>query len=237
MYTGTGIYSLGEAGRLIGVPSAQLSRWLFGYKYQKRRDGMAVAGYSAPLWSPQVTEGEASKTIGFQDLLEARFVHAFVSHGVPLLVVRRCLVSAQQLYGVPYPFTTLRFKTDGKSIFGEAVRQSVDEDPLIDLRSRQVVFREIIVPSLYAGIEYQGEHASKWYPVPKRDHIVLDPARHFGSPINEDTGIPTEALHASYLAEGGDERAAALTAATYDIPLRWVKAAIRYESQLAKASH
>lgn len=237
MYTGTGIYSLGEAGRLIGVPSAQLSRWLFGYKYQKRRDGVPVAGYSAPLWSPQVTEGEASKTIGFQDLLEVRFVHAFVSHGVPLLVVRRCLESAQQLYGVQYPFTTLRFKTDGKSIFGEAVRQSVDEDPLIDLRNRQVVFREIIIPSLYAGIEYQGEQASRWYPVPKREHIVLDPARHFGSPINEDTGIPTETLYASYLAEGADEQAMTLTAASYDISLRWVRAAVRYESHLAKASH
>jgi len=236
MYSGTGMYSLGEAARLIGVPAPHLNRWLFGYHYPKERRGERARLWSAPLWTPQLAgEGFEDKVIGFHDLLEARFVNAFVRQGLPLIVVRRCLESAQQLYGVKYPFTTLRFKTDGRTIFGETVRQAEKEGVLVDLRNRQVVFSDIISPSLYAGIEYHQDQAAKWYPASRREHVVLDPARQFGSPIIEDTGTPTDVLYASYLAEGGNDHAIAQTAGVYGVPARFVRSAVRFESRLRQA--
>lgn len=238
MYTGTGMYTLGEAARLIGVPSPQLNRWLFGYRYTKGPDNSRVKSWSPPLWTPELADQDFDeKVIGFHDLLEVRFVGAFVRYGVPLIVVRRCLESAQQLYGVKYPFTTLRFKTDGRTIFGEALRQAEKDGALVDLRNRQHVFREIINPSLYAGIEYRQDQALKWYPALKRDRVVLDPSRQFGSPILEDSGTPTDVIYASYLAEGGHEAAIKQTASAYEVQVRYVKAAVRFEESLRQRVH
>jgi len=232
------MYSLSEAARLIGVPSRQLNRWLFGYHYTKGQGAARSSSWSPPLWKPALSEQEFDeKVISFHDLLEVRFVHAFVQYGVPLPVVRRCLESAQQIWSVKYPFTTLKFKTDGRTIFGEALRQAEKERALVDLRNKQHVFREIINPSLYAGIQYHQDQASKWYPMPKREGIVLDPSRQFGSPIVEAAGTPTDILHASYVAEGGNEAAIKTTAAIYDIQPRLVRSAVRFEENLQQRAH
>lgn len=238
MYDGTGMYSLREAARLVQAKSRDLNRWLFGHHYQKRRGEESVRAFSAPLWKTQIELAEYEEpVIGFRDLLEVRFVRAFITHGVPLPVIRRCLEGAQAVYGVEYPFTTLKFKTDGKTIFGEALKKVESEEAMVDLRNRQIVFKDIIHPSLYAGIEYNGTHAAKWYPTARREHIVLDPTRQFGSPIVEDTGTPTDALYASFLAEGANDRALHLTSEIYNVAVKYVRAAIKFEESLKQAAH
>lgn len=238
MYAGTGIYTLLEASRLIDVQARYLRRWLYGYHYSKVVKGERVRTFSEPLWAPQSGTSDSSDlVIGFHDLLEIRFVRAFVKHGVPLIVVRRCLESARAEYNVDYPFTNLEFKTDGKTIFGEAVRKTELGSPLVDLKNRQLVFKNIITPSLYAGIEYDGKQARKWYPAGKRTRIVLDPVRQFGSPIVEDTGTPTDVLYASYLAEGKDDRAVLNTASSYEVPAKLVRSAIKFEESLKRTIH
>lgn len=232
------MYSLREAARLVQVQSRDLKRWLFGYHYPKGQGKEVARAFSPPLWKTQVElETDDEPVIGFRDLLEVRFVRAFIAHGVPLIVIRRCLESARSIYGVAYPFTTLQFKTDGKTIFGEAIKRVENEGTMVDLRNRQIVFRDIIHPSLYAGIEYNGSEATKWYPATRRDHIVLDPSRQFGSPIVEDTGTPTDALYASFLAEGGNDRALRITAEIYDVAPKYVRSAVRFEESLKQAVH
>lgn len=238
MYAGTGIYSLPEASRLIGVQARDIRRWLYGYQYTKTVKGERVQKFSEPLWMPQTIGSDLhEQAIGFHDLLEVRFVRAFVRHGVPPILIRRCLESARTLYGVDYPFTTLQFKTDGRTIFGEAIETLKGDSSLVDLKSRQLVFKNIITPSLYLGIEYDGHQAKKWYPSDNKTHIVLDPTRQFGSPIVEDTGTPTDILYASYLAEGRDEGAIINTASSYRVPIRFVRSAVIFEENLRRVVH
>lgn len=238
MYNGTGIYTLSEAARLINVPARKIHRWLYGYTYQKKSNEGKVNGFSVPLWLPQVSKDEyEAEVIGFNDLLEVRFVSAFVEHGVPLVVVRRCMETARELFGVDYPMSSGSFKTDGKTIFADAIEKSVKEGTLLDLKSRQLAFKEIIHPSLYAGIEYDGKRASKWYPQGRRHHIVLDPSRQFGSPIVEELGVPTEVLFASYIAEGATLQAITQTSRVYEMPAKLVSAAIRFEQGLNRTVH
>lgn len=239
MYDGTGIYSLREASRLVRAQPRDLSRWLFGYHYaRKTADGTSIETYSPPLWQTQHAAADHDEpAIGFQDLLEVRFVKAFIEHGVPLPVIRKCLQTARALYGVDYPFTHLHFKTDGKTLFGEAMRQAQSEGTLIDLHNRQYVFRDIIHPSLYAGVEYRGVQAARWWPASRREHIVLDPLRQFGSPIIEDTGTPTSALYASFLAEGANDHAVQATSGIFDVAPSLVRAAVRFEARLTQVLH
>lgn len=238
MYTGTGIYTLPQAERLTNVSAKKIRRWLYGHDYPSTSGARTSRRFSSPLWTPQLNRKEyEADVIGFNDLLEVRFVSAFAQHGVPLPVIRRCLETARELFGIDYPLSSGLFKTDGRTIFAQALKQSSEEDALLDLKSRQFAFKDIINPSLYAGIEYDGQLASKWFPKGRRQHVVLDPVRQFGAPILNETGTPTDVLYASYLAEGATPEATEQTARAYDLPNKLVSAAILFEEGLKRSLH
>lgn len=237
MYSGTGFYSLAEASRLVRVPVSSISRWLYGYVYTTIDKGHEKQKhFSEPLWKTEYSaDSFADKVIGFRDLLELRIVRQFVGHGLPLLVVRRCLAEAKAVYG-DYPLTTHKFCTDGKTLFMSVMRDGTEKE-LLDLLKRQLVFGDIIKPSLYSGIEYEGEAARRWYPEGKnRRNIVLDPQQQFGKPVVADIGVPTEALFSNYKVEGGDHAALNIVARTFDVPVRKVQAAVQFEEQLRQAA-
>lgn len=221
-FVGTGAYRLRQAARLVGADPAAVRRWLLGYRRQGRD--------YAPLWRSQLAgAGLGDDVIGFRDLLELRLVAAFAKHGVGMSVIRATADAAREVFRTDYPLTAQRFLTDGKSIFLEAVKAGGGEGEMIDLHRRQLVFSEIIRPSLYAGIEYDGARALRWYPLGGKA-VVLDPRMQFGSPVVAQAGIPTDTIHAAFLAEGRDRRA---VARIFDITPREVDAAVKFETQLA----
>lgn len=186
---------------------------------------------SPPLWRTQLAEVDLSEpTIGFRDLLELRLVNAFAGHGVDLRVIRATADAARESFGSDYPLTMKRFLTDGKRILAEVV-EATGETRMLDPARKQYVFSSIVTPSLYAGIEYDGDMAKRWFPLGGgRKSVVIDPAIQFGAPIVTDTGIPTDTLYASFKAEGGDRSA---VARIFDIDVRHVDAAIQFEEKLA----
>lgn len=234
---GIGIYTLAEAALLIGAEKGALNRWLYGYRYSHHRNDETVRYRSDALWQSQYARsGLSEKVIGFQDLLELRVVREFVRRGVPLLVVRRCLEAAREMFGKDYPFTRQRFVTDGATIFHEAVRSSDDtsESPeILNLRTRQYAFREIIKDSLYAGIEYKNGIAQRWYPMPRNRAVVIDPAVQFGHPVIEEKAVPTASVYASYLAEDKNRSS---VGRLFEIAPRMVDAAVRFEEKLRLAA-
>ena len=236
MYAGTGVYTLSEAARLIRAPARSIGRWLYGYAYARNSGDGRREYQSSALWTPQYSFADyGERVIGFRDLLELRVVREFVAHGVPLLVVRRCLDTAKQLFAKDYPFNTNRFATDGRTIFLDVLRQGSEKE-MIDLRGRQLVFRDIIKPSLYAGIEYERGFARRWFPeVGKQRNIVIDPLQQFGKPMVTGDAVPTEALFANYLAEGATSGAIGVVARIYELPARKVAAAVRFEEALRHA--
>lgn len=225
---GIGFYSLPEASILTGVPAPSINRWLFGYNTKTANDEV----YHHPIWQRQI-EGVEEKALGFLDLLEVRFVSAFKSYGVSLQAIRAASDFAKEYFGSSHPFACQSFRTDGKSIFAELVdiKEFRDERALIDLVKRQYAFKEVIGPSLYKGIEYDTNgNAMAWRPNDNR-HIVLDPLRAFGRPIDRSSGVPTEVLYSAFLVEDD----ATLVAKLYEVELRAVKAAISFEQGLRDA--
>lgn len=223
----TGIYPLCQASRLVGVELRSVRRWLKGYN-RKYQGGSAR---SEPLWHTQLErEGLPDDVIGFRDLLELRMVAAFVRHGVDLKVIRATVDAATGNFGTSYPLTNQKFLTDGRRIFLDAMEKTTGEARMIDILKKQFVFADIIKPSLYAGIEYGNDGAIRWYPESRRKVIVLDPGRQFGTPVIAEAGIPTDTIHASYRAEGGD---AEMVARVFDITSKMVLAAVSFEERLA----
>ncbi|WP_326839562.1 DUF433 domain-containing protein [Pseudomonas savastanoi] len=214
---GVDLYTPAEASSYTGIPSKDIRRWMFGYR---------AAGVDHPgLWTPEVAFLN-DKLLGFHDLLEIRFVHAFRQHGVSLQAIRSASLQAREMFGQLYPFTCRRFQTDGRDIFATVLDETGDE-ALLDLVKRQYAFKQVITPSLYEGFDYAGEESAKrWYPVKRSKAVVLDPARNFGKPVLATTGIDTATIYHSYLAEGQNAKRVALL---YEIAPVAVKAAITYE--------
>lgn len=220
---GTGVYPLRHAARLAEADPAAVRRWLLGYTRKGQR--------YAPLWQGELANADLGEpVIGFRDLLELRLVAAFERHGVSLRVIRATVEAARAEFKTDYPLTAKRFLTDGKSIYLEAVK-ATGEDHMIDLPKRQLVFSDIIRPSLYAGIEYEGVKARRWYPLgDAKKTVMLDPGVQFGAPIVARAGIPTDTILAAFEAQKGDRRA---VARIFDITPQEVDAAVRFEHKLA----
>jgi uncharacterized protein (DUF433 family) len=226
--TGIGLYTLPEASRLTRAPAREIRRWLFGYTFKAKSGDHRR---SAPLWPVQLRQLDADldqHIIGFRDLLELRFVQAFVRHGVNLIVVRACWSTAKQMFGSDYPFTNQRFLTDKRTIYHE-VRNDPQHSDLLDLKTKQFAIEDIIRPSLHKGIDFN-EHgdAVRWWPATTRA-VVIDPSIAFGKPVLAEHGVPTAAIYASMKAEGNR----GLVAKMFDIPVAAVDAAVRYEERLA----
>ncbi|WP_325546103.1 DUF433 domain-containing protein [Ramlibacter sp.] len=223
------MYPLARAARLVGEEPRTVRRWLKGYTW-KYRDGRRASG---PLWDLQFADDEQlgeERVLGFRDLLELRVVARFVQHGLSLRLIRETIQVAREYFG-DYPLHSRRLVTDGRKIFLEAVRRSGDDPTLLDVRGRQFAIDAVIRPSLIEGIEYDRDaHALRWYPVPKRRLIVLDPQVQFGEPIIADAGVPTDTLRDAYLAEG---KSVGRVARLFRVSPQAVQAAVAFESRLA----
>ncbi|MCP4594097.1 MAG: DUF433 domain-containing protein [bacterium] len=216
---GIGIYSVPEASRLTGVPGRCIHRWLWGYRSKGR--------VQSPLWEPQHSLVDGFRSLGFRDLIEVRFVHAFRAKGVSLPTLRKAIRCAQELFTQAYPFSSLAFKTDGRSIFADLVETAPDVRRAFDLVSGQHIF-DFFVESLFEGLKYQGGDLVRWMPLGEDREVVVDPRRNFGQPIVRQ-GVPTDVLAQAFAVEESSSHVAGL----YEVPLAAVHDAVEFESKLA----
>jgi uncharacterized protein (DUF433 family) len=222
---GIGLYTVPEAARLTGIPQARLRRWLRGYTYAAGEGRTA----SKPVWQRQLPEIDGTLGLGFLDLMEARFVDEFRKAAVPWRVIRLGAERARELYGAEHPFSSRRFRTDGRTIFAELIDQA-GEPQLLDLVKSQFAFTRVIGPSLYAGVEFSNRDMPvRWWPLGRQTPVVIDPARSFGQPIVSTSGIPTAVLADAVAAEGSVAKVARL----FRLSPRSVDAALRFERRLA----
>jgi uncharacterized protein (DUF433 family) len=217
---GIGAYTTAEAAKLLHMHQKTLRRWVQGYDYD-HGDGLKE---QPALWNPQYDFARDGPLLGFRDLIEARIVHALRRTRIGLPTIRLCIHRAKEMLGEDHPFSTRAFKTDGRKIFLE-ITKGVDEPGLIDLKDRQHVFRDFVLPSL-SGLEFGDARAERWWLVPGRKTLVVDPNRSFGQPIIASAGLLTSRAVQEVKAEGSPERVAKL----YEIPVRAVRDALDFES-------
>ena len=220
----TGIYAVGDAARLTNVSTGRIRRWLRGYRYRSRKKAYS----SPPLWQGQWEPIDGSLALGFLDLIEIRFVDAFLKAGVSWSTLRTARARAQQIFNASHPFCTHGFMTDGREVFVELHRQT-GEPSLVEIVKRQQVFAQIIKPFL-KGLEFAaGSGLVRWWPLGDKRQVVLDPTRNFGRPILARHGIPTEVLAKAAAASGS----VAEVVRWFEVPEAEIQDAIDFEQQLA----
>lgn len=222
---GVGYYTVPEAARLIRLPERNIRRWLGGYAYVSA----GKPGHMPPLWVPELPANDDRLELGFRDLIELRFVRAFVADGVDLRIVRKCLEHARTAVDDPRPFSTRRFRTDGRTIFLDTLK-ATGENEVLDLRRGQFVIGSVIERT-FRDLDLDDDVVARWRPFEGKASIVIDPQRAFGQPIAADYGVPTIALADAVKAEGSMERVAHL----YAVPVSIVRDAVRFEASLHAA--
>lgn len=221
-FLNTGIYSIPEASRLSGVSKDRIRRWLRGY-----HSGLRKKDYP-PLWKGQLALIDDTAALGFLDLMEIKFVDAFLKAGVSWPVIHEVREKAQRIYAdTNHPFCTKQFLTDGRQIFRDLFEET-GEHCLHELATDQVYFSQLTKPFL-KELEFEDGMFKRWWPLGRDHQVVIDPRKNFGQPTIVTDGIPTQNLHRSYLANNSIEE----VARWFEIKPESVKEAVDYERSLA----
>jgi len=220
----SGFFTLREAARLIGPQAGrQIAYWLNGRK----------AGRLGPV----IQRDFAGSELSFLDLMEARFIAHFRSHGVSMATIRCAAGRLRAEWGVPHPFAmanSTRYLTDRRHIFLQAARDVGDTAPLtVNLANNQLVMWAVIEASIAEGVSFHpvsGE-AMRWHPRPATfPGVRVDPCLAFGQPVIGDKPVPTATLFRQWQAEGGDFQRVAYW---FRVPEGDVEQAVAFEQSLA----
>jgi uncharacterized protein (DUF433 family) len=210
----TGLYTLTAGARLAGITPPRAARWLNGYAWRAKSGEVRRS-------RPVIRRPAAgAPSMSFLDLVELRFVAAFIMSGVPMQTIRHAAEAAAS-FG-DHPFCTQRFVTDGRTVIADVKRNDTGKRALLDLASGQwlavPVFRELLDQLDYATLG----NVDAWWPLGKKRPVVLNPRRAFGAPVGAESGVPAHILAAG-VAAGQSQRA---VAGWYEVPLEEVRASV-----------
>jgi hypothetical protein len=184
------VYSIAEAARLCGLSQGRVRRW--------------IQRSSNVVHTPGRMSKHGAMGLDFVDLIELRYVKAFVEAGVSWHVLRAVHARAAAKLHVDHPFATRKFFTDGYAILAR-----IAEPALLEVIADRRVFSRM-VHRYFAGeggLDFDaGGMAVRWWPMGKKRLVVIDPERSFGQPIVSTEGVPTAVLYKTYLAENGNSR-------------------------------
>ena len=221
--TGKGVYTVGEAARLVKAHPSGVRRWLRGYRFPIK----SGQGASPPVFEPDLSPLNGQWAVSFLDLVELLFIKSFRKEGVSWRTIRLAAQNAAQRWHTSHPFCLKRFATDGRMIF-ETAGEELGEDQVLELTRSQYGFKQVLMPYL-KEFDYGELGVERWWPLGKREPLFLDPHISFGHPVVRPHNVPTSALYAALLAEQTE----AEVAQWFDLPVGVVRAAVRFETSRA----
>ncbi|MEX2571963.1 MAG: DUF433 domain-containing protein [Gemmatimonadota bacterium] len=222
-FANQGLYTLPQAGRLLGERAATVERWAFGYE----RRG---AAYEPPIRT-EVPALEGVKVITFLELVELMFIRGLLAAGLSWKRVRTAAATATRLlHDVPHPFAMRKWFADPAGVYLQ-LGEEHGEPILVELAGdAQVALGKVLDPYLQQ-IEFDIDGvAHRWYPLGFDRPVVVDPRRALGAAIIPSGGVPTDVLLEMHRA--GDSVPS--IAAWYGLEEYEVAAALEFEEGLRR---
>jgi hypothetical protein len=211
---GLGIYSPRDVARLVGGSAHEVLRWTRG------------SGPTDPLWKAHYQFLDDTTELSFLDLVEVRVVKSLRRAGVSLQAIRYALDLAENRFGLARPLATRRFQILGSEILMDALENDGELISLARKNPGQKVFTEVVKQSL-SDLEYDDDYVARWRPA-IASHVVIDPKRQFGTPLIDEYGVSTNMIYSEFLVF----KDARYLAKIYEVPLRFVNDAIKFEQRL-----
>lgn len=183
--TFSAIYTIAEAARLCGLSQGQVRRW--------------IQSPSPVVHTPRRVSKHGAIGLDFLDLIELRYLKAFIEAGVSWHVLRGVHERAAAMLRVDHPFATKTFLAEG-----HAILTRIAEPALLEIVADRRVFSRMVNRYLAGGegLDFDDSNmAARWWPMGKKRLVVIDPKRSFGQPIVSTEGVPTAVLYKAYLVE------------------------------------
>ena len=190
----TGIDTIPDAARILGLPLSRLRRWLKDSEAGMVEDAPARYGMTA-----LGIEGKGrEKHMDFLSLIELYTIMRLRELGVSFNTIRRAREDLAARIGVAHPFAT-------QSLFVDGAKVLTENDSLhYELGTNgQIAICKVLEP-FWRKVDFETstQMAECFHPQGRDRHVVVDPRRSFGRPVVSDTSITTEALASLY--RGGE---------------------------------
>ncbi len=210
---GKGILAFPDVVKILGMPYRKVYAWM--RRYFKGELGEAFK-------NTYVREKYGTRSVNFVTLIELHAMMHLADAGVRTQKVLEVREILSVLYGTPTPFAHKAvlegMHTKGKEVFWKTKNDTIT-------LSGKKPFQSDIIRSLVKKLDFNEDLlASKYYPLGKERHIVMDPQRKFGYPVIGKTNIYPETLY--YLHKGGESHE--LIAHLYNVQFAAIDAAIEY---------
>ena len=210
----SGSYSVPEAARLVRLPQQRARRY--------------AREYPTPDQPERGAHGRRGYSLSFLDLMELRVVGKFHEVGLPWPKI--CAVArgaAEWLDYTRYPLSHRNFLANGAEMLTH------DHTTLKTLtRHGWHTVAELMTPLDYDA----GGHPVRWLISLELNlddahaAIIVDPNYSFGSPVLQNSRVPTGILYQTWLAENRNDRT---VAKAYRITEDELRAACRFEEYLS----
>jgi uncharacterized protein (DUF433 family) len=218
------LYDLGEAARLLHLPTGKARRWLDGYE----RAGVTYP----PVIRPDRTGDDA---VTWGEFIELGYLREYRNAGVTLQQLRPLVVRLRDEFGIPHPLAHKGVYLAEQRQFVLEVQAETEVAPALymvtDSRRKdgQLVLAKP-VRAFLRRVEFDQGAVRRWRPSGADSPVVVDPEQSFGIPTVK--GIRTEILADAF--EEGESMET--LAADFDLTLDEVQEAIRSEQRWRKAA-
>ena len=223
------MYTSASVGRLVGLRTGRITRWLRGYDYRylvgsKKEQRI---GHKGPVIS---RSSDDARYATFLDLIDLLFVKKFLEQGLTLQKIRKALLEAEELLG-GHHFAQRDFFTDGSNIYLQVKK---DADALMELLSGGQWVISSIIKELSHQIDFHETtgFAQRWFPLGPKGLVVLDPAVSFGQPAITGKGISTLNIYDFFI---GEQENLEKVCSWMNLFPEEVKAAVFFEQSLIAA--
>ncbi|MEP7373370.1 MAG: DUF433 domain-containing protein [Chitinophagaceae bacterium] len=183
---GTGIYTIPDISKLLGLPQAKVRHYLNEYWDERLGKKLFNETYS---WST----GNNIKAVNFYTLIELYTCFHLQELGVSTRQILKSRTAIAKDLQMPYPFASAKLLSDGKKIWFEFKDSIVKADG-----SKQTDFVEFI-RKFANKIEFSSSKvAEKFWPAGRQSDVVVNPHHQFGQPVLNGTNINAEVIFSMY---------------------------------------
>lgn len=217
---GTGIYTVSEAARILNMNPQKLGVWVKKYWEME-----FIHDYEDISTAYTLGEGR-ERVFNFYTLIEMITVYRMRELGVSFNRIKKAHKIAAEVFNTSVPFAIEGFMTDSAKVIH-------NQDEYISLildEKKQLEFRELIEPYCQKiDFEETTKLAERFWPLGKKNMVVVDPNHRFGEPVIQGTNISTSIIFQLY--EAGEP--VSFIADEYEISEKAVEDAVKFHTRAA----
>jgi len=219
------LYSMAEAARIVRLRPATLRTWVLGRDYE--------TSSGTQKWPALVKIADRrQKRLSFTNLVELHVLSALRGRKVRVDRIREATRFIKSEMGTDHPLADSDTSTDEVDVYVEYLGR------LVNASQGQATFRPIVEQYLTRIDRDERGLARRLFPVTRvgtslgPQRVVIDPARRFGKPFLEGTGVATATVADRFRA-GESSRE---LAADFGVTEADVEEAVRFETLLRPAA-